>query len=83
MIDDKTIRRAIEKEMEGPGKLSGYRSIWHALRLRHHIHVPRDLVSEILKEIDPAGVEERRARRLKRRTFCSKWANATWHMDDE
>ena len=81
MIDNETIRTAIQKDMEGAGKLSGYRSIWHALRLRHHIHVPRNLVAEIMKEIDPVGVEERRARRLKRRTFTSKGANATWHMD--
>jgi hypothetical protein len=81
VIDNETIRTAIQKEMEGAGKLSGYRSIWHALRLRHHIHVPRNLVAEIMKEIDPVGVEERRARRLKRRTFTSKGANATWHMD--
>ena len=61
--------------------LSGYRSIWHALRLRHHIHVPRNLVATIMKEIDPVGVEERRSRRLKRRTFSSNKANASWHID--
>ena len=64
--------------MDGAGKLSGYRSIWHALRLRHHMHVPRNLVAEIMKEIDPNGVEERKARRLKSRTFQSRGAKATW-----
>ena len=39
VIDDETIRGAIQKEMEGPGKLSGYRSIWHALRLRAAFHL--------------------------------------------
>ena len=72
IIDNNTIRAAIQEEINGPGELSGYRSIWHALRLRHHIHVPRNLVAEIMKEIDPSGVKERRARRLKRRTFRSK-----------
>ena len=81
LIDNETIRTAILKEMDGAGKLSGYRSIWHALRLRHHIHVPRNIVAEIMKEIDPNGVEERKARRLRRRTFHSRGANATWHMD--
>ena len=80
-IDNETIRTAILKEMDGAGRLSGYRSIWHALRLRHHIHVPRSLVAAIMKEIDPNGVEERKARRLRRRTFHSRGANATWHMD--
>ena len=79
-IDNGMVRAAIQKEMQAAGELSGYRSIWHALRLRHHIHVPRNLVAEIMKEIDPSGVEERRARRLKR-TFTSSGANNTWHID--
>ena len=81
VIDDSELRTIIREEMRGPGSLSGYRSIWHALRLRHHIHVPRKAVAKTMKEIDPAGVEERRSRRLKRRTFRSKGANASWHMD--
>lgn len=80
-IDDAMVRTAILEEMKGPGSLSGYRSIWHALRLRHHIHIPRKMVAEIMKEVDPVGVEERRSRRLKRRTFTSIGANASWHID--
>jgi len=80
-MDNSEIRTIIREEMRGPGSLSGYRSIWHALRLRHHIHVPRKLVAKIVKEIDPVGVEERRSRRLKRRTFRSKGTNASWHID--
>ena len=71
-IDNEKIRTAILKEMDGAGRLSGYRSIWHALRLRHHIHVLRSLVAAIMKEIDPNNVEERKARRLRRRTFHSR-----------
>ena len=81
IMDDSEIRNVIREEMEGPGSLSGYRSIWHALGLRHHVHVPRNLVAKIMKEIDPDGVEERRSRRLKRRTFSSKGANASWHFN--
>ncbi|XP_028412582.1 uncharacterized protein LOC114535477 [Dendronephthya gigantea] len=75
------VRAAVLKEMEGAGGLSGYRSIWHALRLRHKIHVPRREVADLMKEIDPVGVEERRARKLRRRTFTSAGSNASWHMD--
>ena len=81
IMDDSAIKNVIREEMEGPGSLSGYRSIWHALGLRHHVHVPRNLVAKIMKEIDPDGVEERRSRRSKRRTFSSKGANASWHFD--
>jgi len=82
VIDDSEIRTIIREEMRGPGSLSGYRSIWHpSIRLRHHMHVPPKLVVKIMKEIDPVGVEERRSRQLKRRTFRSKGANASWHID--
>ena len=77
---DSEIRTIIREEMRGPGSLSGYRGIWHAFRLRHHINVPPKLVAKIMKKIDPVGVEER-SRRLKRRTFRSKGANASWHID--
>ena len=46
LIDDSKLRQAIREEMNGPGSLSGYRSICHALRLRHHIHVMRNLGHE-------------------------------------
>ena len=80
-MDEQIIKAVIQEEMDGPGKLAGYRSIWHALRLRHGIHVPRDTVAKIMKEIDPEDVESRKKRRLKRRTFSSRGANASWHMD--
>ncbi len=56
-------------------RLSGYRSIWHALRLRHGIHVSCHMVAKIMKEIDLDGVDERKARRLHH--------NACWHIDGE
>ena len=33
VIGDSELRTIICEEMRGPGSLSGYRSIWHALRL--------------------------------------------------
>ena len=38
------------REIEGAGRLAGYRNIWHALRLRHHVHVPRSLVARLIKK---------------------------------
>ena len=40
----------------GHNSLSGYRSVWHALRLKR-IQVPRVVVQEFLREIDPEGTE--------------------------
>eukprot|EP00112_Aurelia_sp_Birch-Aquarium-sp1_P000694 Seg1067.7 transcript_id=Seg1067.7/GoldUCD/mRNA.D3Y31 product="hypothetical protein" protein_id=Seg1067.7/GoldUCD/D3Y31 len=79
--DQDHIRRAIRNEMSGPGSLGGYRTIWHALRLRHQLHVPRSFVANVMKEIDPAGVEARKKRKLRRRTFFSEGPNYSWHAD--
>ena len=81
IIDDSEIRSVIREEMRDLGSLSGYRGIWNALILRYHIHVTRNLVANIMKEINPVGAEERKSRRLKRRTFVSKGANTSWHID--
>ena len=66
---------------EEAGSQAGYRYIWHAVRLRHHLNVPQQTVSTIMKEIDPDGVRRRRARRLKRRKYVSLGPNFTWHID--
>ncbi len=42
--NEEAIRGIIREEMTGPGLLAGYRTIWHALRLRHHVYVPRTLL---------------------------------------
>ncbi len=78
---DDYLRHVIQGEMQGAGSLSGYRSIWHALRLRHGIHVSRHNVARLMKEIDPLGVEERKKRRLHRRVYKSEGPNACWHLD--
>ena len=49
------LKALVTEEIQGPGRLSGYRAIWHALRLRHGIHVSRHVVSRLLREIDPDG----------------------------
>ena len=83
LVEEQHLRNVISEEIQGAGRLSGYRSIWHALRLRHGIHVSRHVVAKIMKEIDPDGVDERKARRLHRRVYKSKGANACWHIDGE
>ena len=67
--DENHIRHIIRTEMSGPGSLAGYRSIWHALRLKHHLHVPRSFVANVMKKMDPDGVQARKKRKLRRRTF--------------
>ena len=80
-IDLERVTNLIREEIRGAGRLAGYRSIWHALRLRHSVHVPRNLVARILKDIDPDGLDFRRSRRLTRRRYVSLGPNFCWHID--
>ena len=68
------------KISNGSGARLGYRSMWHLLRLQHHIHIPRRAVAQIMKELDPDGVEQRR-RQLSRRRYLSFGPNSCWHID--
>ena len=58
-IDVDMLRATIRGLMDEAGSLSGYRTIWHALRRRYHVHVSRERVTGIIKELDPLGVEAR------------------------
>lgn len=74
------VQRRIREILDGPGSRGGYRSIWHTLELEG-IRVPRIIVQELLKEMDPDGVAERKARRLKRRVYSNPGPNYSWHQD--
>ena len=85
LVDENVEGRArdiIKEELSaGPDRLNGYRTMWHILRLRHHINVPRQLVASIMKEVDPEGVQLRKRRRLHRRTYVSPGPKFAWHAD--
>ncbi len=70
--DIEEIASFVQSEMATSGRLQGYR--WLHLRA-----IWRGYVEEEIKEIDPEGVELRRARRLWRRQYFSRGPNALWH----
>ena len=74
-------KQIIEREIEGPSTLRGYRSMWNKLRTTYNIIAPRDSVMEILREADPLRSNERRSRNLERRCYHSNGPNETWHVD--
>ena len=80
-VDIDAVRNHMRAEMEGPGCLKGYRSMWHLLRIKHHIQVPRTYVAHLLHELDPEASRERHRRRLVRRTYSSYGPNFSWHVD--
>ena len=81
IIDPDDLRGIIEREMQECGELSGYRKIWHLLRINHHLHVPRKLVAQIVRDIDPEASRARKGNRLKRRKYRSYGPNHCWHID--
>ena len=73
-------RASIQSLINGPGCLQGYRSVWHTLQLRG-VRIPRIVVQQLLKELDPERTEMRKAHRLKRRRYHNPGPNYSWHCD--
>lgn len=69
----------MEKEVDGPGKLLGYRAMHKKLRQVHGLNVPRDLVHAVMYDVDPEGLEGRccvgTGRRKKKGCFTTKGPN--------
>ena len=65
----------------GPGSICGYRGMWHTLRVKYGLYIPRGEVPSLLRRLEPAGVEERKRQKLKRRKYHSPGPNYCWHVD--
>lgn len=79
-FNSQSLRNSIIEIIDGPGSSWGYRSVWHALE-RKGIRVPRKAVAEILRELDPDGVEARKSHKLRRREYICPGPNKVWHAD--
>ena len=62
-----TIKVAVQKELEGPGKLLGYRAMNQKLRTEYQICVPRNIVADVLFDLDPEGVESRNVKKKEKK----------------
>lgn len=71
----------IRHELDGPGCISGYRGMWHTLRVKYNVHVPRKEVEHLMRKLDPVGIEERKRHKLIRRKYMSPGPNHCWHTD--
>ncbi|XP_066925387.1 uncharacterized protein [Clytia hemisphaerica] len=83
-IDD--VIEAVSNELEGPGSKLGYRSMSQKIREVHSLKVPRDMVYEVMKELDPEGLESRGGvgipkRRRRNRRFISPGSNYCFSLD--
>ena len=78
--DVNEVREKIRGLLDGPGCSGGYRTVWHTLEMQG-IRVPRKILQEILKDVDPDGTAERKAHRLQWRTYHNRGPNDVWHCD--
>ena len=66
-MDDQLLRQLILQELDGPGRLLGYRALWRKLLLKYSIRTPRSTVQTLWRELDPEGSRLPQIHRLKRR----------------
>lgn len=74
------VQTRIRELLNGPGSSMGYRGVWHTLQMEG-FRIPRIIVQELLKEMDPVGTELRKKHRLKRRVYRNPGPNFAWHLD--
>ncbi len=68
------VSEAVKKELEGPGRLLGYRAMYHKLQNEHDIRVPRHLIHNMMAHFDPDGLEARNLqKRHKRKKKPFEW----------
>lgn len=79
------IRAAVEKEVDGPGKLLGYRAMQKTLRQTHELKVPRDVVYAVMQDVDPEGLEARggvgHPKQKKKGKYTTKGPNFVHSLD--
>ena len=81
VVDQTRVREFIQREIDGDGKMLGYRAMWRRLQSKYDVQVPRLVVQNILREVDPEGSRLRRANRLRRRNYLNPGPNYCWHVD--
>ena len=79
--DMSIIVRAVEHELRGSGSIIGYRSMHQRLTTDHQLIVTRNIVRQVLKILDPEGVQAWSGHRLQRRNCSTKGPNYLWHID--
>ena len=53
------VQDAVRKELDGPGKLAGYRAMQNRLRQEHDLLVSRDLLHAVMFDLDEEGLAAR------------------------
>ena len=75
-VDD--VEEAVTREMDGPGRLLGYRAMQKKLRQVHELRVPRDLVHAVMYNMDPVPCFKKKQ---KKRHFTTRGTNWVHSLD--
>ena len=78
------VEEAVTREMDGPGRLLGYRAMQNKLRQVHNLRVPRDLVHAVMFNVNPEALEERAPcfkKKKKKGHFTSRGTNWVHSLD--
>ena len=80
-MDDQLLRQLVLQELDGPGRLLGYRALRRKLQLKYSIRTPWSTVQILFRELDSEGSRLRQIHRLKRRECLNPGPNYWWHAD--
>ena len=67
--------------LDGPESSRGYRSIWHTSLQMNGMRIPRIVTEQLVRELDPGGVQGRMEHRLKRTTYLNAGPNHSCHCN--
>ena len=70
----------IQHELEDSDSCMGYRGM-HERCIRNDLMLSRVIVAQIMKHLDPIGVNKRRRGPLKRRLYYTQGQNWVWHFN--
>ena len=78
------VKEGVKNGLDGPGCLLGYRAMQNKLRQEYKLNVPRDLVHDVMFDLDPDGLAARcptkRNKKVKGQ-FTTKGVNWVHSMD--
>ena len=79
------VKDVVKKELDGPGKLLGYRAMHRKVRQVHDLNVPRDLVHAAMYDLDPKSLEARgpvgKKKTIPKGSFTTKGPNWVHSLD--
>ena len=78
------LEHAVQEELNGPGRLLGYRAMHNKIRQIHHLNATRDMVHDMMTHLDPEGLQNRLPCFKKKKakgSFVTKGANWVHSID--